>query len=222
MTILDITTPLTLPPPKVPRSDGIHVSNIIRSLAAEVGFLDRKWVEDLSLTDTREITDPDSILRMRIGLAWEEHLIPSLEGVVDHPGEMQLQGVYMTHDGESCDRVLLGSKGLELIVHEVKTTYKSSRHELKSNWMWITQMRAYCKGLDTRFARIYILYLCGDYTYPIKPRYRVYEVEFTQEELDSSWTMLIDYTQYRLNADSDIGFDLPVLNTGQVEDTDVS
>jgi len=215
MTILEVTTPLTLPPPKTPRSEGTHVSGIIRSLAAEVGFLDRKWCEDLSLTDAREITDPDTILRIRLGLAWEEHLIPTLEGVIDHPGEIQLQGVYMTHDGESCDRVLLGSSGLELVVHEVKLTYKSSRHELKTQWMWLTQLKAYCKGLDTQYARIYILYVCGNYTYPIKPSYKVYEVEFTQEEIDANWTMLIDYKEYRLNSDS--GLALPVLNTGVIQ-----
>jgi hypothetical protein len=204
MTILDITTPLTLPPSKTPRSEGLHVSNIIRSLAVEVGFLDKKWVEDLSLVDAREITDPNVILRMRIGLAWEEHLIPTLEGVTDHPGEILLQGVYMSPDGESVDRVLLGSRGFELVVHEVKSTYKSAKHNLKTQWLWLTQLKAYCKGLGTRFARIYILYICGDYKYPIAPIYQVYEIEFTQEEIDTNWTMLIDYSAYRLNFNDEI------------------
>ncbi len=200
MTIIEITPTLELPPPKQARSEGVHVSNIIRSIALKVGFLDKKWGDDLSLTDAREITDPKGILRMRIGLAWEEHLIPTLCDVVDHPGEMELQGVYMTHDGESVDRVFTGSRGYEVIVHEVKTTYKSSKKaaDLKSQWMWLTQLKAYCKGLNTRYARIYILFLCGDYTYPIEPEYRVFEIEFTQEEIDSSWNTLVDYMNHRL------------------------
>ncbi len=200
MTIIEITPTLELPPPKQARSEGVHVSNIIRSIALKVGFLDKKWGDDLSLTDAREITDPKGILRMRIGLAWEEHLIPTLCDVVDHPGEMELQGVYMTHDGESVDRVFTGSRGYEVIVHEVKTTYKSSKKaaDLKSQWMWLTQLKAYCKGLNTRYARIYILFLCGDYKYPIEPEYRVFEIEFTQEEIDSSWNTLVDYMNHRL------------------------
>ncbi len=203
MQIIEITTPLTLPPPKAPRSKGIHVSGLIRAIALEVGFLDKKWADDLSLSDAKEITDPASILRMRIGLAWEEHLIPTLENVIDHPGEMLLQGVYMTHDGESVDRVLLSTKGWELVVHEVKATYKSTKTagDLKTQWLWLTQLKAYCKGLGTRFARIYILFICGDYSYPISPIYKAYEIEFTEEEIEQSWTMLIDYANYRISSD---------------------
>lgn len=212
MTIIEITPELELPPPRMARSEGIHVSNIIRSIALKVGFLDKKWADDLSLTDAREITDSKSILRIRIGLAWEEHLIPTLQNVIDHPGEMELQGVYMTHDGESVDRVFTGTRGYELVVHEVKCTYKSSRKacDLRTQWMWLTQMKAYCKGLGTRYARIYILFLCGDYKYPIEPEYRVFEVEFTQEEIDSSWVMLVDYMNHRLD-------ETTVLNTVEGE-----
>ncbi len=201
MTIIEITPTLELPPPKQARSEGVHGSNIIRSIALKVGFLDKKWATGLNLTDAHEITDPKAILRMRIGLAWEEHILPSLPDVVDHPGEMELQGIYMTHDGESVDRVFTGSRGYEVIVHEVKVTYKSSRKaaDLKSQWMWLTQMKAYCKGLNTRYARIYILFICGDYTYPIEPEYRVFEIEFTEEEINQNWSMIADYYQHWLD-----------------------
>lgn len=202
MRISEIAAPLVLPPPKCPRSPGVHVSGVIRAIAMEVGFLDKKWCEDLSLTDARTITDQKSILRIRMGLAWEEHLIPTIEGVLDHPGEMLLQGIYMTHDGESVDRVSLGSRGLELIVHEVKLTYRSSRKDLKDQWMWLTQLKAYCKGLGTKFARIYILFACGDYTFPITPDHRIYDIEFTEDEIEETWTMLIDYAQRRLEFDA--------------------
>lgn len=209
MQIIDITTPLTLPPPKKPRSPGLHASNIMKAIAVEVGFLDKKWADDLSLVDAREITDPGSILRIRIGLAWEEHLIPTLEGVSDHPGEILLQGVYMTPDGESVSKVFSGMKDFQLIVHEVKSTYKSARmygggtesaeKALRGEWMWITQLKTYCKGMETLYARIYILFICGDYTYPITPMYKEFEVEFTQEEIDTSWDMLIDYSTKKDN-----------------------
>jgi hypothetical protein len=203
MTITEITTPLELPPPRTPRSEGVHVSGLIRSIAVKVGFLDAKWCDDLSLTDARRITDQKSILRIRMGLAWEEHLLPTLENVVDHPGEMQLMGVYLSHDGESVDRVHLGTKTLELIVHEVKLTYKSSRgFDLRKQWIFVTQLKAYCKALGTRFARIYILFVCGDYSFPIEPEHKVYELEFTEPEIEETWTMLIDYYHHRLEEEA--------------------
>ncbi len=209
MTIIEITPELELPQPKVARSEGVHVSNIIRSIALKVGFLDKKWETGLSLTDASEITDPDSILRIMIGLAWEAFLIPTLAGVVDHPGELHLEGIYLTHDGESCDRVYSGTRNFELIVYEVKSTYKSARKNIREQWMYLTQLKAYCKALGTRYSRIDILYICGDYTYPIRPCRKVYEIEFTQQEIDANWSMIVDYAQARL--------DETVLNTVEGE-----
>ena len=85
------------------------------------------------------------------------------------------------------------------IVHEVKATYKSTRTvgDLSSQWMWLAQIKAYCKGLDTRHARLHVLFLCGDYTYPIKPVLKVWDIEFTQEEIDANWELLRDYRDER-------------------------
>jgi hypothetical protein len=80
-------------------------------------------------------------------------------------------------------------------VHEVKATYKSTKTvgDLSSQWMWLAQMKAYCIAKGTRFAVMHCWFLCGDYSYPIRPRREVWEIEFTQEELDSNWTLLADY-----------------------------
>lgn len=185
------------------RSAGIHVSGLIRCIATQQGILKPEWAEDLSLTDVREITDKVAILRISIGLAWEAHYIPMLGTVLDHPGEMQLDGVYMTHDGESVDSVITaaGNRGkVELIVDEVKATYKSTRTvgDLSTQWMWITQCKAYCKALNTRFARLHVLFICGDYSYPISPILKCWQIEFTQEEIDMNWELLRDYRDYRV------------------------
>lgn len=209
MTSLEIPVSIGLPK-GAPRSVGVHVSAIIRSIATETGILKAEWAEELSLVDVREITDPVALLRINIGLAWEAHYIPMLEGVLDHPGEMEVNGIYMTHDGESVDVIITEKafdyKTLEVrrIVHEVKATYKSTRTvgDLSSQWMWTTQMKAYAKGLGTRFARMHVLFLCGDYKFPISPQLKVWDVEFTKEEVDANWDLLCDYRDHRVAIES--------------------
>lgn len=200
MTAIEIPITLTLPKAEG-RSAGIHVSGLIRAIATEQGILKPEWCEELSLSDVREITDPVAVLRISLGLAWEAHYIPIMGNIVDHPGEMQLDGIYMTHDGESIDSVL-SPKGRKtvLIVDEVKATYKSTKTvgDMTGQWMWLTQCMAYCKALGTRFARLHVLFICGDYSYPISPLLKCWQIEFTQEEIDMRWELLRDYRDYRM------------------------
>lgn len=196
---------LFLPPSKTPRSNGLHVSGIIRCIAQETNILPMSQMEDLSLSDVREITDQTAVLRICIGLAWEEWYIPNIlahqQGVIDHPGEMKLSGVYMTHDGESVS-VIITKKGQRptVVIHEVKATYKSTRTvgDLTSQWMWLAQMKAYCLAAKTRYARLHVLFLCGDYTFPIRPVPLCWDIEFTDQELADNWSLLLQYKDERL------------------------
>lgn len=198
--------PLTLPPSKTPRSEGVHQSAIIRCIATEAGILKPEWAEELSLVDVRTITDPLAILRISIGLAWEQYYIPLLPDVVDHPDEMFYDGVYMSKDGESVS-VIITSQGqrVQLLVHEVKATYKSLRRmgDLSEQWMWLAQLKGYCLASGTRFARLHVLFLCGDYTYPMRPRLEIWDIEFTQEELDNNWTVLTEYRDEFMSRETD-------------------
>lgn len=205
MTSVEIPTELFLPPSKTPRSEGIHVSAIIRAIATETGILKPEWAEELSLVDVRRITDPVAVLRISIGLAWEQYYIPEIlgpaMGVIDHPGEMQVDGVYMTHDGESLDVIVTeGKDTFTPVVHEIKATYKSTRTvgDLSGQFMWLAQMKAYCKGLGCRHAFMHTLFLCGDYSYPIKPLLKKWLVTFTQEEIEDNWELLMRYKAERL------------------------
>jgi hypothetical protein len=202
MIVTPVEVALTLPPP-VGRSAGVHVSSIIRCIATETGVLDPRWTEELSLSDVREITNPEAVLKIHIGLAWEEHYIPLLTDVADHPGEMCVDGIYMTHDGESLSVMVTPpnqcywSGSLVEVVHEVKATYKSIRTvgDLSTQWMWLGQMKAYCKGKGTRFAELHCLFLCGDYSYPIRPRLLRWRIEFEQREIDDNWDLLREYKE---------------------------
>jgi hypothetical protein len=201
------TVPMFLPPPETPRSVGLHASALIRCIATEAGILSPDGADELSLSDVRIVTDPVAILRMSIGLAWEAYYIPKIlshHGVSDHPGELHVDGIYMSPDGESVSTVMitLTKAGLMQVVHEVKATYKSTKtvgEDLSNpeNWMWITQLKTYCKGLGTRFAQLHVLFLCGDYKFPITPKREVWEIEFTEAEIEDNWSLLTEYRDHR-------------------------
>jgi hypothetical protein len=203
MKITSIPIEIVLPEPKVPRSQGIHVSNIIRCIAASTGILKPSWAEELSLWDVRTITDPTAIIRISIGLAWEQYYIPEilgpLMGVVDHPGEMEVDGIYMTHDGESVSVIITdNAHPTTVVVHEVKATYKSVKTvgDLRGQWMWLAQLMAYCKGRGTRVTMLHVLFLCGTYIFPITPELRCWRIEFTEEEIERNWEMLMRYVEH--------------------------
>lgn len=210
MRITSTAVDLALPLGRAPRSHGVHLSRIIRGIALETGVLKPEWADDLGLIEMpgeQEAwwagLDQASRLRMCIGLAWEDWYIPRMEGgsVVDHPGEMQVQGVYMTHDGESIDTILT-TRGQwpVLALHEVKATYKSTKTvgDMTGQWMWLSQCKGYCKGLETLRAYLHVLFLCGDYKYPITPQLRRWQIDFTQAEIDENWELMQDYLAHQL------------------------
>ena len=228
MRVVSEPVALTLPPSVHPRSEGVHLSAIIRCIATENGILKPEWVEELSLVDVRTITDPVAILRICIGLAWESWYIPQLRNVVDHPGELQFDGIYMTPDGESVDKIWRQGQpsfwpfqpkskrwGHALVLHEVKSTYKSMNtvgftgqvsrrgkplfNPLESQWMWLAQTKAYCLAMETLYCILHVLFLCGDYSYPIRPQLHRFYIEFDQLELDDNWQLMVDYRDYRLS-----------------------
>lgn len=207
-----------LPQPEVKRGTGVHASNIVRNIAAEMGILKREYVDDIDhlvLTDTREITDRTAILRMAIGLAWEDWYIKNMlapQGVQKHPGEMLLDGIHMSPDGESLELRPEKIKGpfggkkyaaypskYTLVIHEVKATYKSINTvaDFNNQWMWLTQIKCYCKGAKTRYGRFHVLFLCGDYKFPIRPIKMCWDIEFTQKELDDNWELMTCYRDQR-------------------------
>lgn len=200
--------PTTIPPPmsRHPRTPGIHLSAVIRCIATEAGLLKRNVADDLSLVEVGgneewwgRLSEPDR-LRISIGLAWEEWYIPQMGYINDHPGEMQLDGIYMTPDGESLDVVLNHHM---LCLHEVKATYKSTKTvgNLDSQWMWLAQTKAYCKAMGTMRAFLHVLFLCGDYSFPMTPQLRVWRIDYDQAELDENWETMTGYVRYRQIAD---------------------
>lgn len=194
---------LAYPQPRQPRSPGVHVSSLY------TGLFKPEYLEDLSLVDGGqagwwERLDPVAKLRISMGLAWEEWYLPQLPGVIDHPGELCVDGIFLTPDGESLDVIKVNhTRRFELAMHEVKLTYKSVNKvavDLSNQVLWVSQTKAYCYATDSLVAYIHPLFVCGDYTYPIRPRLGpiegkdyCYRIEYTREELVDHWMQLRAY-----------------------------
>jgi hypothetical protein len=182
------------------RSPGIHVSSIIRNIAMENGILQVNEVDELSLIEAHSITDPVALARIGLGIGWERYYIPEVltryHNVDDHPPEAFLDGIYMSKDGESVSVIITveGPRWAK-VIHEVKCTYKSINTvgDLTRQWMWLAQIKAYCKAANTRFAVLHVMFVCGDYTYPIKPVPLAWQIEFTDQEIESNWDLLREY-----------------------------
>lgn len=206
MHIESIPIALQLPSGDIPRSPGIHVSRVIRAIAGETGILKKEYCEDLSLVEVGpdgwwESLDTFSQLRISLGLAWEEwyaKVLAEVLGVIFHPGEMCLDGIYMTPDGESLDMVL---SLYGLVMHEIKLTYKSTNTvgDLLSQWMWLTQCKCYCKAKHTNVAYVHVFFVCGDYSYPIRPVLKCWRVTFTDAELDEAWELITGFVDHQQN-----------------------
>lgn len=226
MIITPLPVTLAYPESKTPRSPGLHLSNIIRGIALETGILDKLEAESLSLIEVSgedwwATLDEPSKLRIVIGLAWEQWYIPTLEveGVVDHPEELCVDGIYMSRDGESLD-VILSEPSTSIhrqeqpsiyipALHEVKHTYKSVKTvtDIEKQWMWMSQMKGYCWAMQTTTAYLHVFCAVGDYkvkhisspfgkemgVYDIEPKLLKWRFDFTEFELERNWSLMTDF-----------------------------
>lgn len=56
----------------------------------------------------------------------------------------------------------------------------------------VSQLAAYCYITGVNEGDLLVLYLMGDYSRPVKPELEVYTIEFSKEELEENWKLLID------------------------------
>jgi hypothetical protein len=180
-----------------PRSEGVHVSTLIRSIAIKTGKLkDSNKGSRFKMDNV--IDDKDFPLVMAMGMAWEDWISRQYPQMAYHIGELELDNIYMSPDGITIPSADEFDFDLGVgIVEEFKLTYKSARKPIEAQWMWLSQVMAYCKALPTLCARLHVVYVNGDYDYNrpgLPPQYIVYNLQFTQEELDINWNMIL--TEY--------------------------
>ena len=116
---------------------------------------------------------------------------------------------------KGADSMALNPDGYDTVVdriEECKATWRSAnkfRHAAVDGglslhtyaWRWLAQIKTYCRRLETPRARLYVLFIMGDYCYgrpsknnpeplPAGPSLQVFDLEFTPAELDANWRMV--------------------------------
>jgi hypothetical protein len=152
------------------------------------------------------------LVKFELGMAFEEMLeeglkkrLAAAEGRDGHasigrPGEFVTvdEGIIYSPD-------LLIFNG-STILGEIKLTFMSMRGlpvELGKTVdgfdpkfdKWFTQMKCYCKHLGTRCARLYALFVLGDYRKNREPTLLAWDIEFTQAEIDEEWNAILRHAK---------------------------
>ena len=154
----------------------VHQSEIIRDIALRGGIIKEREGDEM----------PTMLLAC--GLAWEAWMAGMLPGMLWQPAERSLDGVYMNLDGLSF------TEDGDLIVEEFKYTRKSSNKPIAGEWMWLAQVKCYCKAMSTLHARLHVMFASGDYKFGEDsglPTYKRYGFEFEQVEVDDNWGVIL-------------------------------
>lgn len=160
------------------RSEGYHLSDIIKSICIE-----------------RKIYDPSTspcMAQMQLGCALEDAVIRRLVAQSPDryivPGEICKDGVYMTPDCFDLERPA---------VIECKLPFISARHDIMSDklWRYRAQVMGYCHGLEVATGELHCAFVRGDYTDNVPVAWRVWRKEFSGRTLRENWSFLMKHLE---------------------------
>lgn len=191
----DVTN--TSPQNTHPRSDGVHVSQIIGDIYKTI------------YPDRFSDTGPLPWEKFMAGWAWEEVIGRAMADVRDPSilvstiqqfGELGEDGIIGTPDAWN---------GAEDCLEEYKCTWCSARNDIGSDKFshWLMQGKAYLwmASLDTIIYRVF--FVNGDYSYlkkgnsrqshPVGPETKAWKIIYTPEELQRNWNILTNHAKKR-------------------------
>jgi len=126
-----------------------------------------------------DITDEDR-MQFEKGWLWETTLSKAFaEKAAIRIGEIECDGITCSPDG-----VAYNDAG-ELVVEEYKCTSFSVDKTPADVWKWMCQVKGYCKALNTTKCVFRVLHMM------FVPVYKVWEIEFTQGEIDENWAAIL-------------------------------
>ena len=182
--------------PGYTRGEGLHMSTLYNAMYAS---LEPKRFEGG--------TGPDP-LKMEAGLAWEE----LLERAIKERISSQFQeGSERPHEfvepeyGIIYSPDLLIFNGVPLRLGEIKLTWMSCREmplEPTNGFppkfdKWLTQIKLYCRCLETPYARLMGFFVNGNYSRQGDggPKFLVWDIEFSARELREEWDTVIGFAK---------------------------
>src|SRR5271157_692094 len=164
------------------RSPGLHLTDIIHSLACAAGIQDDSATEE------------QLEAYASVGFMWER--------VIEHGMALSCQSDRYIRPGEITVDGIIGSPDIfdceNYIVIDTKALFKSSAKldDLQRNfWKWIVQLKGYCHMAKWNVAELWVLPICGNWKPPMmQPPVRK-RLEFTRVELTDNWNMLVQHAK---------------------------
>lgn len=166
----------------LPRSPGLHQSDIIHDLAATlkidqkargafIGVPKENWFE--------------------MGFCWERALEVAFgDRLGQRLPEIECDGIAGSPDGLGID-----PETGDPCVEEYKCTTKTMIADpITTNWKWTMQVSGYCYMLGVNVACFRVLWLMGDRR-PPAPKVQAYRVEFSNDELERNWLMMKNHAK---------------------------
>jgi hypothetical protein len=174
----------SLTPMGTGRAAGLHLSALVKAAVQEITGKELKSIEG----------EQDGV-RAMTGFLWEraleyafkEYMQAERKGIKKQL-KVELEGVHGSPDGLSVK---------DNILEEYKCTWRSMKRwneDPEGNFLyWFMQVKGYLHMLGLTKVRFFIFWVNGDYTYkPGRgPQVTTQEFEFTKEELDDNWKLLI-------------------------------
>jgi hypothetical protein len=175
-----------VPPYNSTRSTGVHLTDIIRDMAASIG----KSKGDGSTTED------DLEWYASGGWLWERvydlvHREAVQDGSVYCPGEIELDGIIGTPD-----RIRIEPDGDRTLI-ELKSRWSSAYKfdSLEKNYFQeLTQIQSYCHMEQITRAELCVFFVAGNWRPPV-PCARAVRLEFTERELEENWEMVRGHAQ---------------------------
>jgi len=159
------------------RSPGLHLSDVIHNM-------------DVTLLKTQETAiDEGTLFQFEKGYLWETALSRAFgEKVAQRIGELTLDGIIMSPDGVSYE------EDGTFILEEYKCTALSADRSPSAMWKWLMQVKGYCKAIGTTKCIFRILHHVDITRNPDKC-YAVWEMVFTQNEIDENWEAILNHAK---------------------------
>lgn len=171
--------------PSVPRSKGVHVGAVNRSLGIAAGKLSDP--EDVDFPFER-FTDTEYPLLPALGVSWEEFRASHYGHgeLIWQPEELTRDGLFGTPDG----LLVEAETGDFTRFWECKYSTKKLQ-SITSLWMYLKQGLCYCAMAGLCRVQYDICFALGDYTRPFKPVGQISVVEFTKQEIETWWGIVL-------------------------------